>query len=163
MTPFEWNFPTKICYGPGRIKEVGAIAAAYGKKAMIATYAKGTPLDPIVDVVEASLKAAGMEVVIFTGIEPNPRAQTIDKAIERFVAEKCDIVVALGGGSVIDGAKYIAATAFSGGQCWDYVVLGTRIPREYTGAFPIISVPTVSAAGSETNAGGVIQNAETND
>lgn len=163
MTPFEWNFPTKFCYGPGRIKEVGGIAAAYGKKAMIATYAKGTPLDPIIDIVEASLKAAGLEVVVFTGIEPNPRAQTIDKAIQQFVEEKCDIVIALGGGSVIDGAKYIAATAFSGGKSWDYVVLGSRVAREYTGSFPIISIPTVSAAGSETNAGGVIQNAETNE
>lgn len=161
MTPFEWNFPTKICYGNGRIKEVGSIALAYGKKAMIATYAKGTPLDPVIGVVEESLKAAGIDVVIFSGIEPNPRAQTIDAAIKVFVDEKCDMVIALGGGSVIDGAKYIAATAFSGGNCWDYVVLGARVPREYTGAFPIISIPTVSAAGSETNAGGVIQNEET--
>jgi alcohol dehydrogenase YqhD (iron-dependent ADH family) len=163
MTPFDWNFPTKMCYGPGRIHEVGSIAAAHGKKAMIATYARGTPLDPVIDLVEASLKAAGLEVVVFTGIEPNPRAQTIDKAIQQFVDEQCDVVIALGGGSVIDGAKYIAATAFSGGKSWDYVVLGSRVPRDYTGAFPIISIPTVSAAGSETNAGGVIQNAETNE
>lgn len=163
MSPFEWSFPTKLTYGPGRLKEVGKIAAEYGKKAMIATYEKGSPLDPVIETVSASLKAAGVEVVLFTGIEPNPRAQTIDKAIEIFNAEKCDLVIALGGGSVIDGSKYIAATAFSGGKSWDYVVLGERTPREYTGAFPIISIPTISAAGSESNAGGVIQNAETNE
>ena len=163
MTPFEWNFPTKLNYGPGKVKEVGSIAAQYGKKAMIATYAKGSPLDPVIEKIEESLKLAGMEYVVFTGIEPNPRAQTIDKAIEMFKEEECDVVIALGGGSVIDGSKYIAATAFSGGKCWDYVVLGERAPREYTGAFPIISVPTISAAGSESNAGGVIQNAETNE
>ncbi|GGA89649.1 NADH-dependent alcohol dehydrogenase [Neiella marina] len=163
MTPFEWNFPTKLTYGPGRISEVGEIAKAYGKKAMVATYAKGSPLDPVIDTVEASLLEAGLEVVVFTGIEPNPRAQTIDKAIEMFKAEECDLVIALGGGSVIDGSKYISATAFSGGNAWDYVVLGDRVPREYTGAFPIISIPTISAAGSECNAGGVITNAETNE
>ncbi|MCM2678557.1 iron-containing alcohol dehydrogenase [Echinimonas agarilytica] len=163
MTPFDWNFPTRLSYGPGRIKEVGKIASEFGKKAMIATYAKGSPLDPVIDTIEASLKEAGMDVVIFTGIEPNPRAQTIDKAIEIFNAEGCDMVIALGGGSVIDGSKYISATAFSGGKSWDYVVLGDRTPREYTGAFPIISIPTISAAGSETNAGGVITNAETNE
>ncbi|EWH11536.1 iron-containing alcohol dehydrogenase [Catenovulum agarivorans DS-2] len=163
MTPFEWNFPTKLTYGPGRIDEVGQIAAEFGKKAMIATYAKGSALDPVIERVESSLRAAGLEVVIFTGIEPNPRAQTIDKATDIFIAEKCDLVIALGGGSVIDGSKYIAATAFSGGKSWDYVVLGERTPREYTGAFPIISIPTISAAGSECNAGGVIQNAETNE
>jgi len=161
MNNFNWNFPTELAYGSGRVKEVGEIAKKYGKKAMIATYAKGSPLDPVIDTVESSLKAAGLEVVIFTGIEPNPRAQTIDNAIDIFKAEKCDIVIALGGGSVIDGSKYIAATGFSGGKCWDYVVLGDRKPREYTGAYPIIAIPTISASGSECNAGGVLTNAET--
>lgn len=161
VTNFNWNFPTEIAYGNGRINEVGAIAKNHGKKAMIATYARGGFLDPIIDKVEASLTAAGIEFVTFTGIEPNPRAQTIDKAIEIFKAENCDHVIALGGGSVIDGCKYIAATGFSGGLSWDYVVLGDRTPKEYTGAFPIIAIPTISASGSECNAGGVIQNAET--
>ncbi len=108
-----------------------------------------------------SLNAEGIEVVTFTEIEPNPRAHTIDKAIELFNQNECDLVVALGGGSVIDGSKYIAATSYSGGSCWDYVVLGDRTPREYTGAFPIISIPTVAASGSECNAGGVLTNWET--
>jgi len=163
LTNFNWNFPTEIAYGNGRINEVGAIAKNHGKKAMIATYERGGFLDPIIDKVEASLTAAGIEFVTFTGIEPNPRAQTIDKAIDMFKAESCDLVIALGGGSVIDGSKYIAATGFSGGLSWDYVVLGDRVPREYTGAFPIISIPTLSASGSECNAGGVLTNAETNE
>jgi len=163
LTNFNWNFPTEIAYGDGRINEVGAIAKNHGKKAMIATYERGGFLDPIIDKVEASLTAAGIEFVTFTGIEPNPRAQTIDKAIDMFKAESCDLVIALGGGSVIDGSKYIAATGFSGGLSWDYVVLGDRVPREYTGAFPIISIPTLSASGSECNAGGVLTNAETNE
>lgn len=163
MTNFNWNFPTEIAYGKGRVNEIGEISKKFGKKAMIATYARGGFLDPIIDKVEASLKEAGIEFVTFTGIEPNPRAQTIDKAIEMFKAEGCDQVIALGGGSVIDGCKYIAATGFSGGKAWDYVVLGDRKPREYTGAYPIISIPTISASGSECNAGGVLTNAETNE
>ncbi|ADO83910.1 iron-containing alcohol dehydrogenase [Ilyobacter polytropus] len=163
MNNFNWNFPTEIAYGEGRVSEIGEIAKGYGKKAMIATYARGGFLDSIIDTVETSLKNAGVEFVTFTGIEPNPRAQTIDKAIEKFKAEGCDLVIALGGGSVIDGSKYIAATGFSGGNAWDYVVLGDRVPREYTGAYPIISIPTISASGSECNAGGVLTNAETNE
>ncbi|MFI3128888.1 MAG: iron-containing alcohol dehydrogenase [Bacillota bacterium] len=161
MTNFNWNFPTELVYGEGRVKELGTIAKAYGKKAMIATYARGGFLDPIIDTVEASLTEAGIEFVTFTGIEPNPKEHTIDKAVEMFKAESCDFVVALGGGSVIDGSKYIAAVAYSGGKCWDYVVLGDRVPREYTGAFPIIAIPTISASGSECNAGGVLTNSET--
>ncbi len=161
MHNFNWNFPTELVYGEGRVKELGAIAKNYGKKAMIATYARGGFLDPIIDMVEGSLTEAGVEFTTFTGIEPNPRANTIDKAIDQFKAEGCDMVIALGGGSVIDGSKYIAATSFSGGKAWDYVVLGERKPREYTGAFPIIAIPTISASGSECNAGGVLTNPET--
>ncbi|WP_214879296.1 MULTISPECIES: iron-containing alcohol dehydrogenase [unclassified Exiguobacterium] len=163
MDNFNWNFPTELVYGEGRISEIGKIAKMHGKKAMIATYEKGGFLDPIIDKVESSLNEAGVEFITFTGIEPNPRAQTIDKAIETFKAENCDLVIALGGGSVIDGSKYIAATSFSGGKSWDYVVLGDRVPREYTGAYPIISIPTISASGSECNAGGVLTNSETNE
>ncbi len=163
MNNFNWNFPTEMVYGQGRISEIGEIAKTYGKKAMIATYARGGFLDPIIDTVEHSLKEAGVEFVTFTGIEPNPRAQTVDKAIDIFKEENCEFIIALGGGSVIDGCKYIAATGFSGGKSWDYVVLGDRVPREYTGAFPIISIPTISASGSECNAGGVLTNAETNE
>ncbi len=161
MNNFNWNFPTELVYGEGRINEVGAIAKKYGKKAMIATYERGGFLDPIIDTVETSLKNAGIEFVTFTGIEPNPKAHTIDSAIDMFKAEGCDFVIALGGGSVIDGCKYIAATGFSGGKAWDYVVLGDRVPREYTGGYPIIAIPTISASGSECNAGGVLTNAET--
>ncbi|ASI35340.1 alcohol dehydrogenase (plasmid) [Exiguobacterium sp. N4-1P] len=163
MDNFNWNFPTEIVYGEGRVNEIGKIAKSYGKKAMIATYKRGGFLDPIIDNVESLLREAGIEFVTFTGIEPNPRAQTIDKAIEIFKSEQCDFVIALGGGSVIDGSKYIAATGFSGGKSWDYVVLGDRVPREYTGAYPIIAIPTMSASGSECNAGGVLTNAETNE
>ncbi len=163
MNNFNWNFPTELVYGVGRIKEIGQIAKRYGSKAMIATYARGGFLDPIIDKVESSLKDAGVEFVTFTGIEPNPRAQTIDKAIDLFKEENCEFVIALGGGSVIDGSKYIAATGYSGGKSWDYVVLGDRVPREYIGAYPIISIPTISASGSECNAGGVLTNAETNE
>jgi alcohol dehydrogenase YqhD (iron-dependent ADH family) len=161
MQNFDWNFQTKLSYGPGRIAEVGKIASGFGKKAFLATYEANATFAPVIDKVVTSLAAAGVEVVVFTEIEPNPRAHTIDKAIELFNAEGCDLVIALGGGSVIDGSKYIAATSFSGGSCWDYVVLGDRVPREYTGAFPIISIPTVAASGSECNAGGVLSNEET--
>ncbi len=163
MDNFNWNFPTEMVYGKDRLNEVGDIALEFGKKAMIATYERASFLNPIIEKVENSLKNKGIEFVTFTGIEPNPRAQTIDKAIEIFKEEKCDFVIALGGGSVIDGSKYIAATGFSGGKCWDYVVLGDRVPREYTGAYPIIAIPTISAAGSECNAGGVLTNSETNE
>jgi len=161
MNNFEWNFSTKLIYGPGRLSELGEIAKPFGKKAFLATYQRNEIMAPMMDRTINTLKASGIEVVVFEAIEPNPRSKTIDEGICIFKETGCDFVVALGGGSVIDGSKYISATAFSGGSCWDYVVLGDRKPREYTGAYPIIAIPTVSAAGSEVNAGGVLTNWET--
>jgi len=161
MDNFNWDFPTEIIYGSGRLKELGGIAKGYGKKIFVATYERNPALAPLIDRTIGYLEAVGLDVVIFEKIEPNPRSITIDEGVKLFKESGCECIVALGGGSVIDGAKYIAATAFSGGACWDYVVLGDRKPREYTGAFPIIAVPTVSAAGSEVNAGGVLTNWET--
>jgi alcohol dehydrogenase YqhD (iron-dependent ADH family) len=161
MNNFEWNFTTTLVYGPGRLAELGDLAKPYGKKVFLATYESSPAFAPLIDKTVAILKKSGLEVIIFDAIEPNPRVTTVDKGIKIFKDNNCDCIVALGGGSVIDGSKYIAATAFSGGSSWDYVVLGDRKPREYTGAYPIIAIPTVSAAGSEVNAGGVLTNWET--
>lgn len=161
MHNFEWNLPTKIVYGKGELSRLGAICNEYGRKAFLATYRRNDKRAWILDTALSSLKTAGIEVTIFDCIEPNPRAETVDQGVQRFLESGCDFVVALGGGSVIDAAKYISATAFSGGLAWDYVILAERTAKEYTGAYPIVAVPTVSAAGSEANAGGVITNWKT--
>ena len=161
MDNFNWNFTTELVYGPGRLAELGKICKGHGKKIFLTTYKRNPAQASLIDKAIAILKEQGLEVVTFEGIEPNPRSTTIDEGVRLFNEADCDCVVAIGGGSVIDGAKYIAATAFSGGSSWDYVVLGDRKPREYTGAFPIIAVPTVAASGSEVNAGGVLTNWET--
>lgn len=158
MHNFEWNLPTKIVYGQGELSRLGELCNEYGRKAFQATYRRSEKRAWILDKALSSLKAVGIEVTIFDRIEPNPRAETIDQGVQLFLQSGFDFVVALGGGSVIDAAKYISATAFSGGSAWDYVILKERPAKEYTGAYPIVAVPTVSAAGSEANAGGVITN-----
>lgn len=163
MQNFEWNLPTKIMYGPGEISKLGSVAKQFGKKAMLVTYADQPALEPIVTKARTLLEQEGLEVVEYAEIEPNPRVTTVDAGVRKFLECQADVAVAVGGGSVIDAAKYIASVAYSGGSSWDYVVLAYRQPKEYTGAYPIIAVPTVSAAGSEANAGGVITNWETNE
>lgn len=161
MYNFEWNLPTKIVYGPGELARLGELTEPFGKKAFIATYRRKAHRAWILDKAISSLEQAGIEVVVYDRIEPNPRASTVDEGVKQFLESKSEVVIALGGGSVIDAAKYISSVAYSGGSAWDYVVLAYRKPKEYTGAYPIIAVPTVSAAGSEANAGGVITNWET--
>jgi alcohol dehydrogenase YqhD (iron-dependent ADH family) len=161
MHNFEWNLPTNIVYGPGELARLGKISNEFGRKAFLATYRPNEKRAWILEKAVSSLEEAGIEVTIFDRIEPNPRAETVDRGVELFLQSGSDFVVALGGGSVIDAAKYISATAYSGGLAWDYVILAERPAKEYTGAHPIVAVPTVSAAGSEANAGGVITNWET--
>ena len=160
MQPFDWSLPTRMMFGPGRIDSLGEVTKEFGTKAFLVTFEPVPEVSWILEKALASLEKAGIEAVVYDKVEPNPSSKTVDAGIEIFLESKADVVVALGGGSVIDAAKYIASVAVSGGSSWDYVVLSTHTPREYTGAFPIIAVPTVSAAGSEVNAGGVLTNSD---
>lgn len=160
MHPFEWSLPTKMIYGPGEIKRLGEETRKFGGKAFVVTFEPVPAADFILARALDSLKAAGVDTVIYDKVEPNPSVKTCDAGVELFKESGAEVVVAIGGGSAIDAAKYIASVAYSGGSSWDYVVLATHTPKEYTGAYPLIAVPTVSAAGSEVNAGGVITNTD---
>lgn len=161
MNSFEWSLPTRIVYGPGQLHRLGELTRPFGKKAFLVTYPKKEKRAWILEKALSSLEKEGIEVVLYDQVEPNPRVTTIDTGVKRFVESKAEVLVALGGGSVIDAAKFISSTAYSGGSSWDYVILSYRKAKEYTGAYPIIAVSTVSASGSEANAGGVLTNWET--
>ena len=161
MQPFDWSLPTKMSFGPGRISELGDVVKQFGTKVLLVTFEPIPAAQWIVDKALKVLEDAGIETTVYAKVEPNPSVKTCDAGVEVFKECGADVVVAVGGGSAIDAAKYISSVAYSGGSAWDYVVLNTRTPKEYTGAYPIIAVPTVSAAGSEVNAGGVITNTDT--
>ena len=160
---FMWNFPTKLNYAEGNLAKVGELTKGMGKKAFVCSYAQPGKGVWVVEEALKSLDSAGVDYVLYDSIEPNPRVSTIDAGVKVFNDSGCDFLIAVGGGSVIDAGKYISATAFSGGSCWDYVILKERKEKVYTGAYPIIAVPTVAASGSEANAGGVITNWDTNE
>lgn len=130
----------------------------YGRKAFLTTYRPKAARAWILEKSIASLEKAGIKIVLYDRIGANPRVDTVDEGVKSFVDAGCDFLVALGGGSVIDAAKYFSSTAFSGGTSWDYVLLANREAKEFTGGYPTVAVPTVSATGSEANAGGVITN-----
>jgi alcohol dehydrogenase YqhD (iron-dependent ADH family) len=163
MMNFEWNLSTVLNYGEGNLDKTGEITKNFGKKPFVVAYGTHGKSFWIVERVLKSLEAANTPYVLYDAIEQNPRVSTIDTGVEKLAASDCDYVIAVGGGSVIDAAKYISATAFSGGSCWDYVILKERKEKVYTGAYPIVAIPTVAASGSEANAGGVITNWETHE
>ncbi|MEZ4812739.1 MAG: iron-containing alcohol dehydrogenase [Caldisericia bacterium] len=159
MINFTQYNPVKIVFGPGEIKKIGEQAKTLGNKPLVVfgmNSAKETGLD---EKCFQLLKEAGLEPIPFYGIEPNPRESTCDKAAEHAKTNNCDFVIGVGGGSVMDASKTIAASASTGKPVWSHVKMGEPV----TSALPIMTVSTLAATGSEFNAGAVITNWETNE
>ncbi|MBF0348567.1 MAG: iron-containing alcohol dehydrogenase [Magnetococcales bacterium] len=155
---FEFQNPTRIVFGAGVLSRLGEVAREGGRRALLVIGGGSVKRNGAFDRAVASLKAAGVGVVAFEGVEPNPRLATVVRGAQLAKAEQCDLVIALGGGSVMDAAKVMAATVYYEGDPWEMMVhspIGTRLP---TRALPIITVPTLAATGSEMNMGAVITN-----
>jgi len=156
---FQHYLPTKLHFGAGKINKIGEIAKKYGKKAIIVTGKSSSKRIGALDTVTISLKAAGLDYVVYDKIEPNPRSTTIDAGGALAKKENCDVVIGLGGGSPMDSSKVIALIAKDGRNSWDYI--GTDKPA--TDALPIICITTTSGTGSEANTFAVVTNPETNE
>lgn len=159
---FEYliNTPTKVIFGMGKSTELGKIAAEYGKKAFVimAPFMKRMPAGQnMLD----ELHRNGVSSVETYEVQPNPRNHVIDQLAERCIAEKCDLVVGIGGGSAIDTAKGVAVVATNGGNCWDYTSRSdaeTKIIQHKP--LPLIAVPTTAGTGTEVTPYAVINNEE---
>ena len=144
-----WN-PVRIVFGEGRIAEIDKLVDK-GEKVMV-TYGGGSiKRNGVYDQVMKAL--AGRTVVEFGGIEPNPHYETLMKGVELARREGVTLLLAVGGGSVIDGTKFMAAAIpFEGTEPWDIVAKGAEVKR----AIPLATVLTLPATGSEMNCGAVI-------
>ncbi|MFA6409342.1 MAG: iron-containing alcohol dehydrogenase [Gammaproteobacteria bacterium] len=156
MKNFTYCNPVKIYFGEGQIE---ALKDAVPKKAKILmTYGGGSiKANGVYDQVMSALQ--GYDVQEFSGIEPNPSYETLMRAVVIVREQKIDFLLAVGGGSVIDGTKFIAAAAPYKGEPWDIVTSSASISK----ALPIGCVLTIPAAGSEMNCGAVISKKETHD
>jgi alcohol dehydrogenase len=156
MNSFEFYNPTRIVFGAGTIDTVGEHTAKYGKKALIVTTRGSVKKLGIFDKVKGSLEAQGIKTVELSGVDPNPRLSTVYEGAEICRKENIDVVVAVGGGSVIDCAKGIAFAAFDDGDIWDFWAC-KRVAKK---GLPIITVLTLSGTGSEMNTNCVITNTD---
>jgi NADP-dependent alcohol dehydrogenase len=151
MLNLEFRNPVKILFGKGQIAKVAAEIPAGAR--ILMTYGGGSiKQNGVYEQVRSAL--AGRPVVEFGGIEPNPRFETLMKAVEIVRAEGIDFLLAVGGGSVLDGTKFIAAAAPFKGDEWDIVAKGAPV----TSAVALGSVLTLPATGSEMNNFAVITN-----
>ncbi|MCK5067813.1 MAG: iron-containing alcohol dehydrogenase [Bacteroidales bacterium] len=149
--------PVRLHFGKKVVNDLGSSAASLGKKALL-VYGGGSVLrngsykDTLVQ-----LKTQGIAVTEYNGIKPNPRVEDVNEAAGIGRNEEVDIVVAVGGGSVIDSAKIITICIAEGCDAWK-VMTGKYNPAS---ALPLIAVLTIAATGTEMNAVAVLQNSET--
>ena len=118
-----WNFclPVNVVFGCGRVAEVGAVSKPYGTKALVVTGRSSAKKSGLLDRVRSSLAEAGIESVVFDRVQQNPLTTTAEEGAAVAKAERCGLVVAVGGGSVIDCAKGIAFLAVNDGDISDYI------------------------------------------
>ena len=157
MENFIAHNPTKVHFGKDIVVELGEVAANLGKKALL-VYGRGSVLrNGSYQDTKDQLDRAGIEIIEFSGIKPNPVVEDVDAAAGIGIEHRVDMVVAVGGGSVIDSAKIIAVCISEQCKGWD-VMKGLRDPQR---VIPIIAVLTLAATGSEMNAVAVVQNMQT--
>ncbi len=157
MFNFDLYLPTRLVFGKGRIDDLPDLTRTYGSKILL-TYGGGSiKRSGIYDKIKELYK--GAEIFELSGIEPNPKITSIRKGVEIAKKEKVDFILAVGGGSVLDASKNIAAGAFYDGDPWDLVVDSSKVGK----ALPLFSVLTLSATGSEYDNSGVITNEDTHE
>ena len=159
MNSFVYDIPTKVYFGSDQLGHLGDELKRFGNRVLL-TYGGGSiKKTGLYDRVTAEICRAGLELFELSGIEPNPRVDSVRKGAELCRREKIDVLLAVGGGSVIDATKFIGAGTFYDGDPWE---LSTG-KGEIKACLPIVTVLTLSATGSEMDTGGVISNPETKD
>ncbi len=159
MQNFTFSNPTKLIFGKDTLKELQNEIPQYGKNVLLVYGGGSIKRSGLYDKVLAELKDIGAEVSELSGVEPNPRLSTVHKGVEICKEKGIDFILAVGGGSVIDCTKAIAAGAKYDGDAWDLVTKKAFASE----ALPFGTVLTLAATGSEMNAGSVITNWETNE
>lgn len=150
MFNFDFYNPTQICFGKGRIAELDRLIPA---TARVLVLFGGQSAERTGTLAEVQSTLGDRQVHLFGGIEANPSYEKLMEAVELVRREKLDFLLAVGGGSVIDGTKFVAAAAHYAGEPWDILLSGGR---KVTQALPIGTVLTLAATGSEMNNGGVV-------
>ena len=150
MLNFDFYNPTQISFGKGKIADLDQLVA---KDARVLLLYGGSSAERTGTLAEVKAALGTREVQEFGGIEPNPSYETLMQAVELVRAQKLDFLLAVGGGSVIDGTKFVAAAVGYVGDAWEIL---TSHGRKVSSALPIGTVLTLPATGSEMNSGGVV-------
>jgi alcohol dehydrogenase class IV len=153
--PFEFATATRIVFGAGRVREIGALASGLGTRALVVTGRDQARAGPLL----GSLKGASIESCLLR-VAGEPGLDTVQNGVARAREEGCDLVVAVGGGSAIDTGKAVAAMLTNDGELLDFLeVIGGGRSLERPPA-PFIAIPTTAGTGSEVTRNAVLSSAE---
>ncbi len=156
MLNFDLNIPTRIVFGKDSHKEIGPLLRPYASKILLHYGGGSIKKSGVYGAVATSLKGAGLPFVELGGVVPNQRVELVRDGIALCKAEGVDLILAIGGGSVIDSAKAIAIGFYYSGDIWDIY----RDQSPIQNALPVATVLTIPAAGSESSDSSVISNQE---
>ena len=157
MRDFVFHNPTQIIFGQGAIEQIGEQTASVDCKALLVTGRQSLKKTGVYQTALDSLRQAGVEVIERAGVQPNPILTHVQQGVALAQKNRVGIIVAVGGGSVIDSAKAIAAGALASHDVWGFF----KGKKSIKAALPVIAVPTVAGSGSETNNGMVLTNEAT--
>lgn len=159
MQNFIYDIPTVVYFGKGQIENIGMLAAGLGKKALLVYGGGSVKRSGLFQKVTEKLQVCGVDSMELGGVEPNPKITSVRKGVSICKENHIDMVIPIGGGSVIDCAKAIAMGTKYEGDPWELVEDTSKIKE----ALPIITVLTIAATGTEMDYYAVISNMETND
>ena len=157
MTKANWNYPTAIKFGPGRVAELPEALKTAGISRPLLVTDAGLVNLPVTQSTIQLLKDAGIPVGVFADVKPNPVSANVEAGIKVLREGSHDGVIAFGGGSGLDVGKVIAFMAGQTRPMWDFEDIGDWWTRaDPAGIFPIVAVPTTAGTGSEVGRAGVI-------
>ena len=157
MRNFDYCNPTRIIFGKGETDRVGKECQKLGKKVLFIYGGGSIKQNGLYDRIMKHLQEEKLVVYELGGVKPNPRIDKVREGVAICKKEKIDLVLAVGGGSVLDTGKIVAAGAIYPGDPWDFFIDEHKIP----GKIPLVTVLTLAATGSEMNHNAVITNEET--
>jgi alcohol dehydrogenase YqhD (iron-dependent ADH family) len=165
MQNFTFHNPVKVIFGAGEIKQLGAEAKALGARALVVSYKDHAFLQATLDAACSLLQASGVSAVPFYGASANPTLDEVEAGVRLARAERVDLVIGIGGGSVMDTAKLVAAGVRYAGDLWKMIYSRhdqcATVPPET--ALPLLMLPTLPATSSEMNCGAVVTNTQTHE
>jgi alcohol dehydrogenase class IV len=159
LQPQDWTFPVPISYGPGRLAEIGQACAGLQVKNPLIVTDKGSRDLPFIEQLQQNLQTASIASAVFSGISPNPRDTEIGAGREMFRAGHHDAIIAIGGGSAMDGGKSICLTCKNDLDIWAFEF--ERPVPVVDHEFPIlVTIPTTAGTGAETESTAMVTHVE---